>query len=170
MVDEQLVQSDQFDSDQQVRRRPPTRTTSSAKSPRRGDEPGEIEATTTYTVLTYSDRFARDGARAVGPDDSWISVPQTVTVYAGKGSAQRMKHRNGGPDLCGNSVPIRLAELVAEDPVCGDLYAITEMSFYDLGQLQRGCLAGERSADRLRRVPARQRSTPPTSPSKDARR
>ncbi len=61
----------------------------------------EVEGDDTYTVLTYSDCVAdRGGDRALGADDTWISVPQTVTVYAGTLSDQRMKFRDGGPDLC----------------------------------------------------------------------
>lgn len=90
----------------------------------------EIDADDTFTVLTYSECAARDGGRA--DVESWVSVPATVTVFGNdRASGEIMKYRNGGPSLCANSVPLRIAEMV--DPgvgnSCGPLYAITELSF-----------------------------------------
>ncbi|MEO6571633.1 MAG: hypothetical protein ABIO83_08805, partial [Ilumatobacteraceae bacterium] len=65
----------------------------------------------------------------LGPDDSWVSVPQRVTVHGGDTAAgEVLKLRDGGPDLCGNAAPIRIAELVGTD-TCGSIFAITEMTF-----------------------------------------
>ena len=92
----------------------------------------EITGDDTFTVITYSDCAARGGNRILGADDSWVSVPQSVTVYGNDGpSGERLRYRNGGPSLCGNATPIRIAELVAEDNGngCGPLFAITELSF-----------------------------------------
>jgi RHS repeat-associated protein len=90
----------------------------------------EIDADDTFTVITYSDCAPRGGDRLTAVAGSWVSVPQTVTVYGNDApTGERLKYRHGGPDLCLNATPIRIAELVAEDPVCGDLYAITELSF-----------------------------------------
>ncbi|RIK37697.1 MAG: hypothetical protein DCC55_23470, partial [Chloroflexi bacterium] len=92
----------------------------------------EIDADDTFTVITYSDCAARGGNRILGADESWVSVPQTVTVYGNDGpSGERLRHRNGGPDLCVNAAPVRIAELVAEENGngCGPLFAITELSF-----------------------------------------
>jgi RHS repeat-associated protein len=44
-----------------------------------------------------------------------------------------MKFRDGGPSLCVNAAPVRIAELVASDIPCGDLFAVTEVSFDDWG-------------------------------------
>lgn len=91
----------------------------------------EVDTDDTFTAVTYSDCAPRAGTRAAV--DSWVSVPQTVTVHAGKGSSgERLRYRNGGPALCDNSVPVRIAELVeeADENECGtDLFAITELSF-----------------------------------------
>lgn len=91
----------------------------------------EVDADDTFTVLTYPPCADRSGARDLGPDDTWVSVPQTVTVYGNdEASGERLKHRNGGPDLCGNAAPIRISELVSEGSgTCGPLFAITELSF-----------------------------------------
>lgn len=92
----------------------------------------EIDADDTFTVITYSDCAARDGSRTLGSTDSWVSVPQTVTVYANDApTGPMLTFRDGGPDLCANATALRIAELVAEDDGngCGPLYAITELSF-----------------------------------------
>lgn len=90
----------------------------------------EVDADDTFTVMTYSQCATRDGAR--DGVESWVSVPATVTVFGNDGaSGEILKYRNGGPSLCDNSVPVRIAEMV--DPgvgnPCGPLYAITELSF-----------------------------------------
>ncbi|MGH9153744.1 MAG: SpvB/TcaC N-terminal domain-containing protein [Acidimicrobiales bacterium] len=90
----------------------------------------EVDADDTFTVLTYSECATRNGDRA--GVDSWVSVPATVTVFGNdEASGEIMKYRNGGPGLCANSVPLRIAEMVdagVGNP-CGRLYAITELSF-----------------------------------------
>lgn len=96
----------------------------------------EIDADDTYTVISYSDCALRGGNRILGADETWVSVPQTVTVYGNdEASGEILKHRNGGPDLCVNATSVRIAELVAEDDGngCGPLYAITELSFDERG-------------------------------------
>lgn len=134
LVTDEVVQFDQYDTDQQVLRTIYTYSVIGDVLTVFETNEDEVEGDDTYTVLTYSDCAARDGDRGSVLTGSWVSVPQTVTVFAGKLSTQRLKFRDGGPDLCGNAVPVRIAELVAEDPTCGtDLYAITELSFDDWG-------------------------------------
>jgi RHS repeat-associated protein len=93
----------------------------------------EVDGDDTFTEVTYSDCAVRNGDRLLGDDDSWVSVPQTVTVYGNDGpSGERLRYRNGGPDLCVNAAPVRIAELVsdADENECGTaLFAITELSF-----------------------------------------
>ena len=92
----------------------------------------EIPEDDTFTVITYSDCTAnRAGSRVLGAGETWVSVPQTVTLYGNNAaSGERLQYRNGGPSLCANATPIRIAELVEEDDgVNGALFAITELSF-----------------------------------------
>jgi RHS repeat-associated protein len=93
----------------------------------------EIDGDDTFTAITYSECATRSGDRALGAGQTWVSVPATVTVYGSDGpSGEILRHRNGGPDLCANAAPVRIAELVAHAAQndCGkDLYAITELSF-----------------------------------------
>ena len=98
------------------------------------------EVDTTYddvhTAITYSACATRSGSRA--DVSSWVSVPQTVTLSSwveGKPDSL-LRHRNAGPDLCANSVPTRIAELVQQPGDTGcrkDLYAVTELGFDDRG-------------------------------------
>ena len=93
---------------------------------------GEIKADDTFTEITYSDCAGRSGARTRQPGDSWVSVPQTVTVFANDTAAgDRLTFRDAGPLLCANATALRIAELVIDDDGagCGPLYAITELSF-----------------------------------------
>ena len=87
----------------------------------------------TYTKVTYPACATRDGDRVLGDDESWVSVPATVTVFGSDhAGGEVLQRRDGGPDLCVNAAPVRLAELVspASQNTCGeDLYAITEMTF-----------------------------------------
>jgi RHS repeat-associated protein len=130
MVTDEVVQFDQYDADQQILRTIYTYNAIGDVLTVWATNEHEVEGDDTYTVLTYSECAVRSGDRAAAVTGSWVSVPQTVTVFAGKLSDQRMKFRDGGPDLCDNSVPVRIAELVAEDAACGkDLYAITELTF-----------------------------------------
>ncbi len=92
----------------------------------------EIDEDDTFTVITYTDCATRGGSRILGANDTWVSVPQTITVYGNDGpSGERLRYRNGGPAQCGNATPIRITELVAEDDGsgCGPLFAVTELSF-----------------------------------------
>lgn len=112
---------------------------------------GEIDADDTFTAITYSDCATRSGDRTIADPDTWVSVPQTVTVYANDvASGDILTFRDGGPLLCANATALRTAELVAADDGsgCGPLYAITELSFDTRG-----------SYDAV----ARPTNTPPTS-------
>ena len=101
-------------------------------------EKNEVETTydDVYTVITNSDCAPRAGDRRL-EDGSWVSVPQSVTLYGGSDdSGPLLRQRDGGPDLCANSVATRLAELVqsADQDACGkDLWAITELGFDAFG-------------------------------------
>ncbi len=66
-------------------------------------ERNEVETThdDVYTVITYPACGPRTGDRALGPDDTWVSVPQSVTIYGGSDdSGPLLRLRDGGPDLC----------------------------------------------------------------------
>ncbi len=98
------------------------------------------EVDTTYddvhTAITYSACATRSGDRS--DVSSWVSVPQTVTLssWVDGEPDSLLRHRNAGPDLCANSVPTRIAELVQQrgDTGCQkDLYAVTELGFDDRG-------------------------------------
>ncbi len=93
----------------------------------------------TYTKVTYPQCAPRRGDRVLSGDESWVSVPQTVTVFGSDhAGGDVMQRRDGGPDLCANAAPIRLAELVSpasQNDCHEDLYAITEMTFDDHGSV-----------------------------------
>ena len=47
----------------------------------------EIAEDDTFTVITYSDCATRGGDRTLGAGETWVSVPQTVTVYGNNASS-----------------------------------------------------------------------------------
>lgn len=96
----------------------------------------EVDVDDTFTVLTYSECSVRSGDRSASVGGSWVSVPQTVAVFANDtASGDYLRYRNGGPSLCDNATSLRIAELISSDDGnnCGALYAITELSFDDHG-------------------------------------
>ena len=89
----------------------------------------------------------------------WISVPQTVTVYAGNDArASGSKFRDGGPDLCVNSVPLRIAELVRRGRTPAAATCTRSPSCRSTrGALRRGACPSTPSRRRAR-LPGRERA------------